>query len=209
MRIIILSLLIFAAISCKSQTIFPIYQNGSADKKNNFYYKDTENFQDQYVGTWLFDDDTTYLKVKFIKKLRFLETRPGITFYRDYLIGEYEYKVNGVTVVNTLNNINVNHSDIHMYNMYSLMRYKINQFPECVGCDVTKRLVMVFQELSSRNPDWAAGAYFIIRRVMEVGVEKLKVQFIMKDSASGIPAGLGDNYQGFSLPFGEYTLARE
>ncbi|CAM3593814.1 hypothetical protein FSS13T_16280 [Flavobacterium saliperosum S13] len=209
MRKIILSLLIFTSISCKSQTIFPIYQIGSGDKKNNFYYKDTENFQDQYVGSWLFNDGTTYLKVKFIKKLRFLETRPGVTFYRDYLIGEYEYKVNGVTVVNTLNNINNNHSDIHKYNMYSLMRYKINQFPECVGCDVTKRLVMVFQELPSRNPDWAAGAHFIIRRVMEGGVEKLRVQFIMTDPASGIPAGLGDDYQGFSLPFGEYTLVRE
>ncbi|WP_035677818.1 DUF6705 family protein [Flavobacterium limnosediminis] len=208
MKNLILNLLIFSAISCKSQTIFPIYQIGSADKRNNFYYKDTENFQDQYVGEWLFNDGTTYLKVKFIKKPRFMETRRGATFYRDFLIGEYEYKVNDITVVNTLNNIDVNHSDIHMYNMYSLMRYKINQFPECVGCDVTKRLVMVFQELTSRNPDWAAGAHFIIRRVMEGGVEKLKVQFIMKDSASGIPAGLGDEYKGFSLPFGEYTLTR-
>jgi len=196
-------------ISSKSQTIFPVYEIGSADKKNNFYYKDIDEFQNQFVGTWVLNEGPTYLKITFKKKPAFLESRSDISYYEDYLIGEYDYKINGTTVVNTLENLNINHSVIFNYNLYSLMRYKINQYPQCDGCDRINRLVMIFQEIPTRDQNWSAGAYFIIRRVLEQEVEKLKVQFIMTDSAGKIPNGLGDEYQGFSLPFGNYTLIKQ
>ncbi len=54
-------------ISSKSQTIFPVYEIGSADKKNNFYYKDIDEFQNQFVGTWVLNEGPTYLKMYVFK----------------------------------------------------------------------------------------------------------------------------------------------
>ena len=212
MKKIILAIVFISSFSCKAQTpVLPIYKSNIAEI-NGAYYKDLDDFHNQFVGTWLLDNGTTYLKVTFKKKPQFLKTFMNKSCYVDYLVGEYEYKENGVTKVNTLSNINVDHSDIYNYNLRSLFRIKKSMHPTCPTCnDNEGRLEMDFQEIPNRDPSWAANASFILRHIIEGGVEKLNVQFLMRDPAGAIPEALSgdDSYQGFSLPFGDYVLTKE
>jgi hypothetical protein len=211
MKNLITTILIIFASSCKAQTpIIPIYDAGPMDI-NGAYYKDTDNFYNQFVGTWVFNDGTTYLKVTFKLKTMFHVNNAFNNYYTDYLIGEYEYKVNNVSVVNSLANLDINHTSIYDYNLWSLDVIHKALYPPCTSCDINeKRVVMDFQELATRDPNWAATAQFIMRHVVISGIEKLNVQFLMKDPAGSIPEALAsdDAYQGFSLPFGDYVLTK-
>lgn len=204
-------LILLLTILCKAQSpILPVYGKDFG-KTNGAYYKDIDNFHNQFVGTWLLNNGTTYLKVTFKKKPMFFENFFGINCYVDYLVGEYEYKENEVTKVNTLTNIDINHTDIYKYNLCSIFRIKKTRYPECITCGENEgRLIMDFQELSTRDPSWAANADFILRHVVEGGIEKLNVQFLMRDPAGDIPDAISrdDAYQGFSLPFGDYVLTK-
>ena len=212
MKKIILAIVFITSFSCKAQLpVLPLYKTSPLDATNGSYFKDLDNFHQQFVGTWLLNNGTTYLKVTFKKKPSFFYTDFfNISYYVDYLIGEYEYKENGVTKVNTLSNIDINHSNIYNYNLRSLFRLKKSMYPPCLTCnDNEGRLEMDFQEIPNRDPNWAANASFILRHVVEGGVEKLNVQFIMRDPAGAIPDALsGDEYEGFSLPFGDYVLTK-
>ena len=69
---------------------------------------------------------------------------------------------------------------------------------------------MRFDEPS--NDDMSLSAGFVIRRVIENGVEKLKVQFYHKSAKSGRKKGdisQPSTFTGFSLPYGEYTLIKQ
>lgn len=212
MKKIILALVFITSFSCKAQNpVLPLYKSEFA-AINGAYYKDMDDFHNQFVGTWVLNNGTTYLKVTLKKKPEFLEDFLGVNCYVDYLVGEYEYKENGVTKVNTLTNIDLNHSSIYDFNLISDFRIKKSRHPECITCGENEgRLVMNFQQLLTRDPMWAASAEFILRHVVVGGIEKLNVQFLMTEPAGKIPDALSgdDAYQGFSLPFGDYVLTKK
>jgi hypothetical protein len=139
--------------------------------------------------------------------------RPAPTqFHEDVLVGEYKYiDSNGIEKVNSLSNLNVNHDNLFNYNLYSGAKLVLDRYPLCPSCPSgTERLYMHFDEPA--NDDNMLSAGFVIRRVIENGVEKLKVQFINKSSKSG--RSKADFYEpstftNFSLPYGDYTLIKQ
>jgi hypothetical protein len=213
MKKIILAIVFITSFSCNAQSrIFPLYKTSPLDATNGVYFKDLDDFHNQFVGTWLLNNGTTYLKVTFKKKPKFFRNILNKSYYVDYLVGEYEYKENGITKVNTLSNINIDYLRINKYNLRSLFKIKKSTYPPCPTCgDNEGRLKMDFQEIPNRDPSWAANASFILRHVVEGGVEKLNVQFLMRDPAGAIPDALSgdDAYHGFSLPFGDYVLTKQ
>lgn len=208
-RIIQISMLLFTIIVCKAQT--PVINiHGSKKEIENAYYKDIENFYGQFVGTWVYSDNVKTIRYRFAKKERFYRQSVQ-NYYVDYLIGEMQYIENGVEKINSLNRVNLNFDTIFKYSMSSIGKTGYNWAPVCTECppDV-QRLIMSYDE--PNNDDFGLDATFVMRRVVENGVEKLKVQYKPVSAASG--ANKYDIYQpstttDFTIPYGDYTLVRE
>jgi hypothetical protein len=213
MKNIIFLFLILVIFSCNAQTpILSRYDNPNYGRTQNAYYKDINNFQDQFVGTWIYTNGNTTLKVVFIKKLMFYNNFDPKKYYEDVLIGEYQYIENGVEKVNSLSNLNSNPLTYFDYNLYSSTKMtNESPYPPCDECPSgTLRLRMKFDEPA--NDDSLLGADFVIRRVVENGVEKLKVQFVKIGAASGASKtnfNLPSTFRNFSLPYGNYTLIKQ
>lgn len=101
-KIILITLIALTAIQCKAQDIRTLEQS-RRNVTNATYIKDIDNVLDPFVGTWVLDDGTNYLKMVFKKKVKTLTGN----YYQDLLVGEYQYKRNGVEMINTLSKFNV------------------------------------------------------------------------------------------------------
>ena len=210
-NIIFAILIIFTYCNMNAQTpVIDVYSENNGEIQNA-YYKDIDNFLNQYVGTWLLTSGTMSLKITFTKKVMFYNCYDTPKYYEDLLVGEYQYIENGVEKVNTLNNLTINTNNPFDYNLLSVTRIPKNKFTSCVECnDTEKRLLMFINEPNRRQYDFP-GHYFILRRFIENGINKLKIVFNTKsgeyfyDKATGKPTTL----ETFSLPFGTYILTKQ
>ena len=149
--------------------------------ENGVYYKDIDEYFNQYIGTWLYTNGTTSLKVVFKKKY-FTIIDEHRTFYTDALIGEYEYIVNGVTIFNTLNELNINKSSQYDYYLYSSSR--MPNYDSCYECTIPRqRLVMVYDEPT--NDNMPLSGTFVMHTITQNGLVKLYVNFA-NDYAMGM-----------------------
>jgi hypothetical protein len=199
-------------LSCKAQSpVLDLYESNYGSIQNA-YYKDLNNLHDQYLGTWLYTNGTTSLKVIFQKRDQIYIDH----YYSDYLIGEYQYIENGIEKVNTLNNINTNYGsnigDVRKHNMISSGWIKhITKRPQCNECNANEgRLEMSIGEPALREITGLTNN-FVLRRFFDNGVEKLKVWFV-SDIKQGLVFDANDNpvdVSGFSLPFGTYILTKQ
>jgi len=202
--------IITLSLACKAQ-VLNIYETLPSETPPNAYRKDIQFFQNQFEGRWVYQNGQEYLEVRFIKKE--MMWRPAPTqYYEDILIGEYKYiDSNGLERVNSLDNLNINHSNFYDYNLFSVAKLVLNSYPLCPSCPIgAERLLMHFDEPA--NDDMSLTAGFVIRRVIENGVEKLKVQFYHKSAKSGRKKGdisQPSTFAGFSLPYGDYTLIKQ
>ena len=78
------------------------------------YYKDTQNKLNPFEGTWIYDDGEYYIKFVFVKKIQV----PVGDYFEDILIGEFQYKINGTEIINTLGNLNASLPNIRMHGIY-------------------------------------------------------------------------------------------
>jgi len=102
---IALFILLSGLVSC--QTIVNMHDNSYPINEPNTYYKDIGNKLNLYEGTWVYDNGTSYIKIILQKKIKF----PVLQYFEDTLIGGFQYKKNGVEIINTLNLINSNFND--------------------------------------------------------------------------------------------------
>jgi hypothetical protein len=200
---------------CKAQTpIIDLYGDEPYGKVNNAYYKDVTGFLDQYIGTWLYTNGATSLKIIFKKKeQKFFPLQPT-TYYADILVGEYQYIENGDEKVNTLDQIDTNFGpDIkdmwYSHNLYEICQLRPHSRPPCNECLPNERRLL----MSLSDPNYShlrnLGNEFVIRRFVENGVTKLKVWFYSTMQMQAIDEN--DNlvsFNGYSLPFGEYILTK-
>ena len=148
---------------------------------NGVYYKDTQGYFNQYIGTWLYTDGTTSLKVTFQKKYFIKQNTKG-TYFIDALVGEYEYIVNGVTIFNTLSNLNVNYNTPYDYHLFDDIR--IPNYDSCYQCTVPRqRLRMRYDEPT--NDNMPLSGTFVMHTITQNGQVKLYVNFA-NDYAMGM-----------------------
>jgi hypothetical protein len=100
-QIILINFLIVLGIQCKAQSPIIDLNDRNGDFISGAYYKDVNNLLNQFEGTYVLDDGTNYLKIVFQKK----EMQYTGSEYEDILIGEYQYKQNGIEKINTLNKL--------------------------------------------------------------------------------------------------------
>lgn len=117
MKNIALTLTLFLA------TLFANLSNAQSPIKNlnepeypvdDAYYKDIDSILNPFVGTWILNNGEQYLKLVFEKKTMFYNG----SYYEDLLIGEIQYKENGVELVNTLGNLSSNLSHLYHHSIY-------------------------------------------------------------------------------------------
>lgn len=88
-------------MACKAQTPVINIEDFDGNYVNGAYYKDVNNLLTPFEGIYVYNDGVNYLKIVFQKKtMQFTGD-----CYEDLLIGEYQYKKNGVELINTLNKL--------------------------------------------------------------------------------------------------------
>jgi hypothetical protein len=209
MKKIIILVFVLIIIGCKSQTpILPRYNDEDRyGAIKNTYYKDTDNVLNPYEGTWIYDDGTINLKIVLLKKYKV----KLVDFYSDYIVGEYQLKLNNQEIVNTISSIDLNGNNLLDYNLWGNIMVTKDRLKECNECDENeKRLLIDFNEPSRRD---VAGLYskMIIRKYTESGQEKLKIWFYQVAPSYGfLKNGITPtSITSYSLPYGEYTVIKE
>ncbi|MBM6498045.1 DUF6705 family protein [Flavobacterium macrobrachii] len=212
MKKIILILLISS--SCTAQNpIINIYNKPNYQgRTSNAYYKDLDNFQNQFIGTWIFENGMEKLEIRF-RKREMMFSPGGVEYYEDVLVGEYKYiNPEGVEKVNSLLNLNLNHVSRFDYNLHSITQLDNYGFaPQCPECPPgTKRMYMSFDEPA--NDDSGLKAALILRKVVENGVEKIIAQLEHIKAHNGRSKEdiySPSTFRDFSVPYGFYTLIKQ
>lgn len=98
---LIILITIISILNCKAQSIIvPIGSGDDFEKTPNYYIKDVTNEFNKFEGTWKYTNNNYEITFK-LKKEEHYQTSPDSN-YMDLLVGEYQYIVNGIEVVNTL-----------------------------------------------------------------------------------------------------------
>jgi hypothetical protein len=190
-------LLIITIAACKAQS--PVYDISDIENgPEGSYYKDTKGVLDGYDGTYVYSNGNTSLKIMLKKKVM----SKGY-YYRDLIVGEFQYIENGVELNNTLANMNVNYTDERPNHRIKGDRIIIGTKLGCSDCTPTeKRLRLSFVDNKSRN---IAG--IDIRKTTVNGKEALKVKIwwddiiILKEGDPVEPRA--------SLTAGEYLMIKQ
>ena len=119
MQQVVIIVFLFCVGICRGQTlILPILEEAQGIVEGA-YYKDLDNELGKFVGTWKYTSGTSSFTITLQKKTMFFESYDNC--YKDIIIGEYKYVSNGVEIVNTLNNLNVNYTNQYKYNLSGLV----------------------------------------------------------------------------------------
>jgi hypothetical protein len=214
-KINIIILFIITNISCKAQIIDRYDNNTIIGKVGGVYYKDINNFRDQFVGTWILTQGNTSLTIK-IQKRDNISNFNGLNSYNeDLLIGEYRYIENGIEKINTLHNINTNYGNDYDSNLEhnligDMFLRRSTDFPKCSECSQDEKRMKFSYSEPNYDGMGVANGYMVVRKFIENGVEKIKIWFFttnqtQRHDANGnpiIPAP-------FKIPFGEYILIKQ
>ena len=151
-------------MTCKAQ--IPVINNldwNGVDIPNS-YVKDTNNNMNQFVGTYVYQNNGVYFKIKLKKILM----TPDISFYSDMIVGEFEY-LDFNNSVSTLSEIDVVYPQEYSHSIAGSRLIRNNQEIDCDDCLLGElRMDLKFN-------DTHLGGDIVIRRTNLSGVEVLKV----------------------------------
>ena len=195
MKNILLTLITITAFSCKSQ-IIP-QNNAYVNIPQGAYIKDTQNFLDNFVGTWYYQNGNEQFTITITKELHYNYD----SWYEDILIGEYKYvNSSGVTIINTL-------ADMTIPNFPDPLNHQINgatslvrlQYPPCPECNIGEyRIKCIFDD-----PDRKYQNLAIVLR--SISPTQIKVKLFRE----GRSVFVDNNYDApddMRIPAAEYTM---
>lgn len=188
----------------------PIYniEEKHYEKEENAYYKDIDNFYNQFEGTWAYADATKTIRFKFKKKMIY---RQSITnYYEDNLVGEIQYIENGIEKINSLNDVDLILPSVFDYSIYSIGKTtRIFNANTCIGCPTVYGMHMHYEE--PQNDDICLSANLFMNRFVENGVEKIKIKYYLAELACGVQDDweTPSTTENFIIPYGEYILVKE
>ena len=220
MKTFIYSLLMVSCIALNAQT-YDLYNRASNIFLNipNAYYKDLTNVHDQYIGTWLYTNGNTSLKLVFEERAHVKENLNyyGEFYYADWLIGEGQYIENGVEKWNSLNNLSASQGTdagtVRDHSSFYSGSYTKERMycPECAPNERRLKMYWTPQDSNFNIVDSdLIPREAILRRFFENGVEKLKITFyvsknpgiiVVEDDNTPIPPSV--------IPLGSYILTKQ
>lgn len=165
------------------------------------YYKDIDNLLNPYEGTWLFTEGNRELRIILVKKVNH---NNGL-YREDVIVGGYEYKVNGTTLVNTLDDINNFYLNSIQYNISGNSIMENDFSPPCNSCATgEKRLRLSFSDSETQSTVMGT---LIVRAIQINGQDAIKVKLF--GTTVYYEAGTTPPPDDFVLPSGEYTLIKQ
>lgn len=186
-------------ITCKAQSPIVNIANKHSTEEG-VYNKDVNNLLNAFEGDYLYTNGTTSLQIILKKKVMQFNGK----YYEDLIVGEYEYKVGGVTQISTLANIDVVYPNQkgtgHGIAGNSLLK-KTNR-PICNECTTNeKRLRLGFDD-----PTTTVYGNILIQKIVHLGQPAIKV-IIYAEGGSYLvgtspPADM-------KVPLGEYILIKQ
>jgi len=121
-------LFLLTFINCKAQNPVLDISDRSLNNITGAYYKDTQNLLNPFVGTYIYTNGNTSLKITLKKKT--MSSLNGV-YYEDLIIGECQYIENGVQKVNTLGTLLLNLPDGTDHSIYGSLVLNGKE----LGCD--------------------------------------------------------------------------
>lgn len=167
MKNIFRTLILLFGLSSFSQTIEPrsIETFYEGVFPNHVYYKDVNSKLNKFVGTWIFNDGTHYFKIQFYKQTYYRETPVGnkkTTIFVDRIIGNYQYKLNGLEIYNVTDNSYAHSSSGSFFNGFRIFYDEPTSYPcgrRIMGdVNLTHSINNGVEELIWNRVDFNAGA---------------------------------------------------
>lgn len=187
-------------VNCNAQIIDLENRGSYRHYPDGAYFKDINNFLDPFTGAFLYSNGNTSLKIVLLKRIN--EFNGG--YSEDIIYGGYEYKVNGLTVINTLpENFPANTFSSKYYingNWYLLN----DSYPPCSTCAPNEKRLFI----SIRDTQCSFYRDLIIKREVISGQVQIKAT-IMPLGTVVYKYNEPDPVISFALPAGEYTLIKQ
>jgi Family of unknown function (DUF5977) len=161
------------------------------------YYKDTQNKLNTYVGSYVYTNGSTSLKFVFKKVL----DKNTTLYTQDVIAGEYQYIVNGIEKINTLNRFNLYTADeVYKHSVHS--NFIVDAQTYCNDCSPNEEHLYgsLFDDVAE------AGATFDVKKTTQNGKEAIRVLigWSMRERKESDPP-----LPNPSLPGGYYVLVKE
>lgn len=207
MKNILITAICIISLGCKAQPfnqalgeVINIYDKNGHDI-DGAYYKDLDNYLDQFVGTYLYTNANKILRIKLVKK-----TMQNIdAHFEDLIIGEYQYFENNVQIVNTIPQINVAYADQRLHNVWGNRLVPNNKIPRCPECNVGElRLNLSFIDAIHNQY-----GRMIVRKINVAGNDAIKIHLKMTGNLDPWIEGQPQPPTDFTVPAGEYILIKE
>ncbi|NBL64573.1 hypothetical protein GV828_05085 [Flavobacterium sp. NST-5] len=169
-KIYIISLFFFSVFSFGQNPIIPIESLDGSTPPIGAYLKDTNNRQIPYIGTWRYAQNGKELTIV----LRRFTMAPLNRGYADLLFGEYKYVENGITIINTLPNLDADMPNKWNHNISGSFPIDNLTYPLCPDCtNDEKRMVLgLFDPLQN------IGGLLTLRRISVNGSPALHMYLI-------------------------------
>lgn len=202
MKNILKILILLTTLGCSAQN--PIKDLFSIGYNNipGAYYKDIYNVLGNFEGTYVYTNGATFLKIVLEKKLMYHNDG----YFRDILIGEYQYIENGVQKVNTLSNLGVTYVYMEQHYISGDLIIKKNSRPFCPDCsDLEMRVRLGFRDPNNNCP-----ATILIRKVLVGTQEALEIK--LRDEERYVYYTTGTTpppVEMPTVPVGEYILLKQ
>jgi hypothetical protein len=198
------TILILSSLNAASQVQLPLDSiKFNAPSIPIKYYVDINNEMDFFIGTWVYTEGSTTVKIEFKKELR-VDWNGHFT---DLLVGEYQYIENGVEKINTLNLINSRNDIDHA--IYGRIRItKCNWFPtsECQNGQLKFNL-----QLLDPNNDNVSATLVIHQAYIDINDRRdAIIAYIIFKGPPTLNIDLGETFEPPTMPWQkEYRMLRQ
>lgn len=197
-NLIILSITLFFA-SCNAQTINLEDQGSYRHYPQGAYFKDITNYLDPFTGTYLYTDGNISLKIILGKKIK-----DNGRYSEDVIYGGYEYKVNGITLANTLpETLPLNtYAGSYFINGNSFLLN--DSHPPCNTCAPNEKRLYI----SIMDTQCSYYRNLVIKKEIVAGVEQIKIT-IQPRTTVYYKSTEPEPTISYILPDGDYTLIKQ
>lgn len=187
------------SLSVIAQTSIERLEEYSISASPGTYFQDVDSELDKYAGTWVSNSACNVFTVKLQKK----EMVYDGSIYRDMLIGEYSYAVNGTTIVNTLSLLDIDGSNPFNRNIQGNRFQSDNLFPSCSDCQPpNKRIKLLFADPAR---EYLMSTRLILQYLPSTTPQQIKV-VLAATAASFLPEE-NSPYE-TRVPYGTYIMTK-
>jgi hypothetical protein len=190
-------LILLLSLNCLAQSpVRDISEMTGTIDTPGIYYADTQSLLNQFVGTYVYNQNGKMLKIELRKKVQSF----WYNYYEDLIIGEYQYSENNIDKINTLNNLDTFHQNGRLYSISGNFLLNYNRF--CDDCLVgEKHLYIGLVEKSTSN---SATIDFKVTKVNGQPALRVWLYWHMRTHVEGTP-----QTPHASFPQGEYIMLKQ